>query len=286
MSKIAVTTDSNSGISQREAEMMGIRVVPMPFYIDGDLFYEDVSLTQEEFYRRQESGAEITTSQPSPGMMAEIWDEMLRDHDEIIHLPMSSGLSGTCGAAEALARDYGGRVHVVDNQRISVTLRLSVNDALRMIRAGMPADEIVSVLMRERRESSIYITVDTLKYLKKGGRLTPAAAAFGTVLNIKPVLQIQGDKLDAFEKVRGMKAAKKAMLDALEHDLETRFRGQRVHLGAAYTSSLDEALLWKHEIEERFPGYGEVTMDPLTLSVACHIGSGALGIGCSRVVEV
>ena len=285
MGRIAVTTDSNSGITQAEAKALGVRVVPMPFYIDGELYYEGLDLSQEQFYEKQTADADITTSQPSLVMTADIWDEALRECDEVIHIPMSSGLSGTCSAAEALSHEYGGRVHVVDNQRISVTLRLAILDALNMINRGMRADEIVGVLMRERLEASIYITVDTLKYLKKGGRLTPAAAAFGTVLNIKPVLQIQGDKLDAFAKVRGMKAAKKAMLDALEADLDGRFKGQRVHLGAAYTSSLEEALIWKSEIEERFLDYGEVTMDPLTLSVACHVGPGALGIGCSRVVE-
>ena len=284
MSKITVTTDSNSGITQSLAKEMGVRVVPMPFYIDGELHYEDLDLTQEEFYKMQGEGAEINTSQPLLGMLSDMWEDALRKCDEIIHIPMSSGLSGACGAAEALAQEYDGRVHVVDNQRISVTLKLAIMDALRMIRAGMSAAEVIGVLMRESLEASIYITVDTLKYLKQGGRVTPAAAALGTVLNIKPVLQIQGEKLDAFTMVRGMKAAKKSMLDALEHDLNTRFAGKRVHLGAAYTSSLEEALLWKHEIEERFPDRGEVTMDPLTLSVACHTGPGALGIGCSRVV--
>lgn len=285
MSRIKVTTDSNSGITQSEAKELGIHVVPMPFYIDGELHYEDVDLTQEEFYKKQAEGAEITTSQPSPGMLSDMWNEALRECDEVIHIPMSSGLSGSYSSAEAIAQDYDGRVHVVDNQRISVTLRFAIKDALRMIEAGMNAVDVVGALMRERLEASIYITVDTLKYLKHGGRLTPAAAALGTVLNIKPVLQVQGAKLDAFAMVRGMKATKKAMLDALEHDLNTRFSGQRVHLAAAYTSSLDEALLWKHEIEERFPDRGEVTMDPLTLSIACHTGPGALGVGCSRVVE-
>ena len=285
MSRIAVVTDSNSGITQSKGAELGIRVLPMPFYINGELFYEDISLTQDGFYEKLDEDADISTSQPSPGAVTDLWDEVLRDYDEIIHIPMSSGLSGSCEAAEVLARDYGGRVHVVDNQRISITQRHSVLDAIGMVDAGLPADKIVEVLMREKLESSIYITVDTLKYLKKGGRVTAAGAAIGTVLNIKPVLQIQGEKLDAFSKVRGMKTAKKVMLDAMEHDLTERFAGKKMHLAAAYTCSIEEAQIWKGEIEERFPGY-DVHLDPLSLSVSCHIGRGSVAIACSRVVEI
>ncbi len=284
MKKTAVVTDSNSGITQKEGEKLGIRVLPMPFYINGELFYEDISLSQKQFYERLDDDADISTSQPSPGSVTDLWDEVLRDYDELIHIPMSSGLSGSCEAAEVLARDYGGRVFVVDNQRISITQRQSVLDALEMANSGMTAEEIVPVLMREKLESSIYITVDTLKYLKKGGRVTAAGAAIGTVLGIKPVLQIQGGKLDAFAKVRGMKTAKKTMLDAMEKDINERFAGHRVHIAAAHTCLDDEAEEWRHEIEARFPGY-EIHMDPLSLSVSCHIGRGAVAIACSRVIE-
>ncbi len=285
MKKTAIVTDSNSGITQAEANALGIRVLPMPFYINGELFYEDISLSQAQFYERLDEDADISTSQPSPGSVTDLWDEVLGEYDELIHIPMSSGLSGSCEAAEMLARDYGGRVFVVDNQRISITQRQSVLDALEMAKAGMNADAIVPVLMREKLEASIYITVDTLKYLKKGGRVTAAGAAIGTVLGIKPVLEIQGGKLDAFAKVRGMKAAKKTMLDAMEKDVNERFAGHPVHIAAAYTCSEAEALEWRHEIGERFPGY-DIHTDPLSLSVSCHIGRGSVAIACSRVIKL
>lgn len=214
----------------------------------------------------------------------ELWDDVLKEYEELIHIPMSSGLSSSCETALALAQDYEGRVHVVDNQRISITQRQSVLDALKMVEQGMSAKEIVDVLMKEKLEASIYITVDTLKYLKKGGRVTAAGAALGTVLNIKPVLQIQGEKLDAFAKVRGFKAAKKKMLDAIEKDITKRFAGKKVYLMAAYTCSEEEAEEWKKEIEARFPGY-DVHMDPLSLSVSCHIGPGSMAVACCKVID-
>lgn len=284
MGKIAIVTDSNSGITQRQARVMGIYVLPMPFYINGDMYYEDITLTQEEFYQRLAEEADISTSQPSPADVMEMWDDVLKEYEEIIHIPMSSGLSSSCETAAALARDYDGRVHVVDNQRISVTQRRSVLDALQMAEQGMSAKEIVDVLMREKLEASIYITVDTLKYLKKGGRVTAAGAALGTVLNIKPVLQIQGEKLDAFAKVRGFKAAKKKMLDAMEKDITKRFAGKKLYLMAAYTCTKEEAEEWKKEIEARFPGY-DIHMDPLSLSVSCHIGPGAMAVACCKVID-
>ncbi len=286
MGKIAVATDSNSGITQMVAKEMGIRVLPMPFFINGELFFEDITLTQEEFYKRLDEDADISTSQPAPGDVTDLWDELLRDNDQVIYIPMSSGLSASCETAEALAADepYEGRVFVVDNQRISITQRQAVLDALEMVKKGMDAPSIVEKLLEEKLESSIYITVDTLKYLKKGGRVTAAGAALGAVLNIKPVLQIQGEKLDAFAKVRGMKAARAKMLDAMEKDITERFAGHRVHLAGAYTCSREEAEAWKEQILERFPGY-EVNMDPLSLSVSCHIGKGSMAIACSRVVE-
>ena len=287
MEKIAIVTDSNSGITQEKAKKLGIRVLPMPFYIDGELFYEDITLTQEEFYQRLAEDADISTSQPSPAEVTGLWDEVLQDNDKIIYIPMSSGLSSSCETAMGLARDYEGKVYVVDNQRISITQQQSVWDAIEMRDKGMSAEEIVDVLMREKLEASIYITVDTLKYLKKGGRVTPAAAAIGTVLNLKPVLtiQIQGEKLDAFAKVRGIKAAKKTMLDAMEKDIKERFAGKEVHLEGAYTCSDEMAQEWKQEIAERLPGY-DIVMDRLSLSVSCHIGPGAIAIACSKKIEL
>ncbi len=287
MSRIAVATDSNSGITQAMARDMGIRVLPMPFFINGELYFEDITLTQAEFYEKLDQDADISTSQPAPGDVTDLWDELLKDYDQVIYIPMSSGLSASCETAEALAADepYEGRVYVVDNQRISITQRQAVLDALEMARAGMTAPAIVDVLMREKLESSIYITVDTLKYLKKGGRVTPAGAALGSVLNIKPVLTIQGEKLDAFAKVRGMKAARLKMLDAMEKDIRERFAGQKVHLMAAYTCTREEAAGWAEQIRQRFPDMELEMLDPLSLSVSCHIGKGSMAIACSRVVD-
>lgn len=285
MSNIAVVTDSNSGISQQEAKELGIQVLPMPFFVNNVLHFEDIDLTQDEFYRRLEEGADVSTSQPSPADVIELWEKLLKNYDEVVHIPMSSGLSNSCETAMMLAREFNGRVHVVNNQRISVTQRQSVMDALELIQAGKTGKEIQEILEREKLESSIYIMVDTLKYLKKGGRITPAAAAIGTVLNLKPVLQIQGEKLDAYAKVRGWKQAKKTMLDAMEKDLLHRFGNQPVHLEAAYTCSDEEAQKWKEEIEDRFPQY-KVEMDRLSLSVACHIGPGAMAIACSKVITL
>ena len=285
MGKIAVVTDSNSVITQEKGKELGVHVIPMPFYIDGELFLEDITLTQEAFYEKLASDCEISTSQPAPGEVMEFWDKLLKEYDEIVHIPMSSGLSSTCETAIMLSKDYDGKVEVVDNQRISVTQKTSVMDAVRLEKAGKSALEIKEILEAEKLESSIYITVDTLKYLKKGGRITPAAAAIGTVLNLKPVLQIQGEKLDAFAKVRGWKQAKKTMLDAMEKDLLHRFGSKKMSLLAAYTCSAEEARSWKEELEERFPNY-TIDMDPLSLSVACHIGSGALAVACAKEVDL
>lgn len=285
MGKIAVVTDSNSGITQEKGKELGVHVIPMPFYIDGELFLEDITLTQEAFYEKLASDCEISTSQPAPGEVMEFWDKLLKEYDEIVHIPMSSGLSSTCETAIMLSKDYDGKVEVVNNQRISVTQKTSVLDAVRLAKAGKSALEIKESLEAEKLEASIYITVDTLKYLKKGGRITPAAAAIGTVLNLKPVLQLQGEKLDAFAKVRGWKQAKKTMLDAMEKDLLHRFGGKKMSLLAAYTCSAEEAKSWKEELEDRFPNY-TIDMDPLSLSVACHIGPGALAVACAKEVDL
>ena len=286
MKKIAIVTDSNSGITQEMGKSMGIYVIPMPFFIDGELFLEDITLTQEEFYKRLGDNSDISTSQPSPGEVMECWDELLKEYDEIVHIPMSSGLSSTCHAAQSLSQEYEGKVCVVDNQRISVTQKQSVEDAITLREAGKSAAEIKEILEAEKLQASIYITVDTLKYLKKGGRITPAAAALGTVLNLKPVLQIQGEKLDAFSKVRGWKAAKRTMLKAIEKDLNDRFADVRedMVLGMAYTCSKEEAQEWKQEIAEKFPEY-EIVEGSLSLSVACHIGPGAMAVTCMKKVR-
>ena len=285
MGKIAVVTDSNSGITQERGKELGIFVLPMPFYIDGNLYFEDISLTQEDFYKKLQDDADISTSQPSPGDLMDFWENILKEYDEIVHIPMSSGLSGSCQTAMTLADDYDGKVHVVDNQRISVTQEQSVYDAMALVKAGKSAEEIKQILEEEKLEASIYIMVDTLKYLKKGGRITPAAAALGSMLNLKPVLQLQGEKLDSFAKVRGVKAAKRTMLKAIKNDLETRFAGKKMVLGIAYTSRDEEEVQkWKEEVQEAFAGY-EIVMNPLSLSVSCHIGPGSLAVTCTKVVE-
>ncbi len=284
--KTAIVTDSNSGITQDMAKPLGIFVIPMPFFIDGEMYLEDINLTQEAFYEKLKEDAKISTSQPSPGDLCDLWDGLLKEYDEIVHIPMSSGLSTSCATALMLSQDYEDRVQVVDNQRISVTQRQSVLDAIALRNAGKTAAEIKSILLKEKFESSIYITLDTLKYLKKGGRITPAAAAIGTVLNLKPVLQIQGEKLDAYSKVRGKKQAKKVMLTAMRHDLDTRFKeylekGQ-MRLMAAYSGNPEEAEEFLAEVRAAFPEFTEIHMDPLSLSVSCHIGQGAIAIAAAK----
>ena len=283
MSKIAIVTDSNSGITQARGKELGVYVIPMPFYINEELFFEDISLSQEEFYQKLGEDAEISTSQPSPGDVMDLWEKLLEEYDEIVHIPMSSGLSSTCENAISLSMEYDGRVQVVDNKRISVTQEQSVMDALTLCDAGKSAREIKEILEKEKFESTIYITVDTLKYLKKGGRITAAAAALGTVLN----LTVQGDKLDAFSKVRGLKAAKRTMLKAIKQDIEERFKGkeEQLILGMAYTGDEEAAQEWKEEIQKNFPQY-ELKSAPLSLSVACHIGPGSLAITCTKKVSL
>lgn len=285
MSRVAIVTDSNSGITQKRGKELGIYVLPMPFFIDEKIYYEDITLTQEEFYKRLGADSDISTSQPSPASVMELWEEVLKDYDELVCIPMSSGLSSTCSTAMSIADEYKGRVQVVDNQRISVTQEQSVYDAMHLRDQGMSAARIKEILELEKMQASIYITVDTLKYLKKGGRVTPAAAAIGAVLNLKPVLQIQGEKLDAFAKARGWKSAKKTMLGAIEKDLSERFAGvkDQMVLGMAYTCTKEEASLWKQEIMDRFPGY-DIIEGPLSLSVACHIGPGAMAVTCMKRV--
>lgn len=286
--KIAIMTDSNSGITQSEAKELGLYVLPMPFTIDGKDYFEDINLTQKEFYEKLREGSDISTSQPSPEAVTDMWDTLLKEYDQVVHIPMSSGLSGSFQTARMLSEDYEGKVEVVNNQRISVTQRQSVLDAKKLAENGMDAGQIREKLEKEKFESSIYITVDTLKYLKKGGRITPAAAALGTLLRIKPVLQIQGEKLDSFAKARTMKQAKSIMITAISHDMEERFKdpkAERLHLQIAHTENEEAALELKREIQELFPATGEIVVAPLSLSVSCHIGPGSLAIACSKVID-
>lgn len=285
MSRIAVMTDSNSGMTQEEGREVGVRVLPMPFYIDGKLYFEDITLTQEQFYEKLAGGAEISTSQPTPGDILDNWNDLLKDHDEIIYIPMSSGLSGSCATATALAADFDGKVHVIDNQRISVTQRLSVYDALHMVQDGASGKEIADKLMATKFDSSIYIMVDTLKYLKKGGRLTPAAAAIGSLLRIKPVLTIQGEKLDAFRNARSVRQAKKIMIDAVKEDSAKRFGGEdKCVFHMAYTHNLPDLEEFRREAMAEIPGHPveDFYAHPLSLSVSCHIGPGSLAITTTK----
>ena len=286
--KVAIITDSNSGITQEEGKKLGIRIVPMPFMINGEEYLEDITLTQQEFYAKLGEGSDISTSQPSPESIMALWDEVLEEYDEIVHIPMSSGLSGSCQTAMMLAEDYDGKVEVVNNQRISVTQRQSALDAKELAAKGMCAAEIKEKLEAVKFDSSIYITLDTLKYLKKGGRITPAAAALGTLLRLKPVLTVQGEKLDAFAKARTMKQAKSMMVAAITKDLEERFgdrTGKNVHLEVAHTDNQGEAEEFAKELRELFPATGEIVIAPLSLSVSCHIGPGSLAVACSKVIE-
>ena len=286
--KVAIITDRNSGITQEEGKQLGIRIVPMPFMINGEEYLEDITLTQQEFYAKLGEGSDISTSQPSPESIMALWDEVLEEYDEIVHIPMSSGLSGSCQTAMMLAEDYDGKVEVVNNQRISVTQRQSALDAKELAAKGMCAAEIKEKLEAVKFDSSIYITLDTLKYLKKGGRITPAAAALGTLLRLKPVLTVQGEKLDAFAKARTMKQAKSIMVAAITKDLEERFgdrTGKNVHLAVAHTDNQEEADEFAKELRELFPATGEIVIAPLSLSVSCHIGPGSLAVACSKVIE-
>lgn len=283
--KIAVITDSNSSITQKEAADLGIFVLPMPFSIDGETYFEDINLTVDEFYKKLESDAEIFTSQPSPEAVMELWDKVLQEYDEIVHIPMSSGLSGSCESAWMLAQKskYQGKIQVVDNQRISVTLKQSVLDAKELIARGKSASEIKEILEADKLNSSIYIMLDTLKYLKKGGRITPAAAALGTLLRLKPVLQIQGEKLDAFAKARTSSQGKSMMINAMKNDMTNRFQNN-IHLQVAHSHNYEAAQNFILELKEHFPGL-EVDVAELSLSVACHIGPGSLAIACCQKMD-
>ncbi len=287
MKKIAIVTDSNSGISQEEAKNLGCFVVPMPFIIKEDTFFEGINLSNEEFYEIQASGTRVTTSQPNINEIVELWQNLLKDFDEVVHIPMSSGLSQSCETAQNFAENFDGKVQVVDNRRISITMRASVVDAVKMAKNGNSASEIKKYLEETALHSSIYIMVDTLKYLKQGGRITPAAAAIGTVLNIKPVLQIQGGKLDTYAKVLNVKSARGKMIEALKKDLEGRFaefvKEGSMRISVAHTKNDENAKAFAEELQQNFPNIPLEFVDSLSLSVATHIGPKSLACACYRI---
>jgi len=289
MTKIAIVTDSNSGITQNQAKELGFYVLPMPFTIDEKEYFEDINLTQDDFYRKLGENADIYTSQPSPESVISLWDKLLKEYDEIVHIPMSSGLSGSCQTAILLAEDYDGKVQVVNNQRISVTQKQSCFDAGKLVQTGKNAKEIKEILEADKLNSSIYIMLDTLYYLKKGGRITPAAAALGTLLRLKPVLQIQGDKLDAFAKARTSAQGKNIMINAIKSDIENRFGGfdnPNVTIMMAHTNSPEAIAAFKEDVAEALPGIEIKMVEPLSLSVSCHIGPGAIAVAVVQNLSV
>ena len=289
MSKIIIVTDSNSGISKEEAEKIGVVVIPMPFFIEGKTYYEEISLSQDQFYQMLVTGKNISTSQPSIGKICALWDELLKEYDEIVQIPMSSGLSMTCDTATTFSqeKEYLGKVHIVNNMRISVTQRQSVYDALRLVKEGKSGAEIKSILENDALNSSIYITVQDLKYLKRGGRITPAAAAIGALIGIKPVLQIQGKKLDAFKKCRGMKAGKLMMISAAKNDIKNRLGddNSKIHVAVAHSNNEEEAKIFLEEIKKEIPNAKDYYIDHLSLSVSCHIGPGSLAIALCKDLD-
>ena len=290
MKPIGIITDSHSSISQKEAKKLGIWVLPMPFYIDGECYLEGVTLTREEFFEKLENGAEIATSQPSPADVCDVWDWALKEYEKVLYMPLSSGLSGSCETAMALARDeaYEGKVLVVDHGQIATPLHQMVLDTLEMIEKGYSAEEIKEILENGKDRMMIYIGVQTLEYLKRGGRVTPAAAAIGSVLNIKPVLKLETGKLDSFKKCRGFGKARKAMIEAMQAEIAEKYADAKadgkLHLLAASSANEEETAAWINEIKEAFPDM-EVFCDPLSLGVSCHTGTGALGIGCAVVPD-
>ena len=281
MSKIGIVTDTNSGMTAREAADCGVALMPMPFTVNGRNYVENVNMSYAEFFERLAGGASVATSQPSPEDLTKCWDEALQTHDQLIYIPMSSALSSSCQSARLFAEDYPDKVFVLDNRRISISQKQSVYDALKWRDAGMSAGEIVQKLTDTALEASIYLTVDDLKYLKRGGRITPSVAAIGAVLNIKPVLQIQGGKLDTYRKVRGLHAAQHTMVEAIRKDLEERFAGEDMLLRTAYTGDADVGRVWNAQVQECFPQF-EVTGDPLPISIACHVGPGTLALGLMK----
>ena len=287
MKKIAIVTDSNSGIGKDAPE--GVFVVPMPFLINDEDYFENINLSQEEFYKLLSEDANVSTSQPSIGNLSDFWTDILKDYDEIVHIPMSSGLSNSCATATNLANDFGGRVYVVDNHRVSISLKESIYDAVKLREAGKTAAEIKDYLVNTSADSSIYIAVDTMKFLKKGGRVTPAAAMIGSILKIKPILQIHGEKLDKYMLARGSIKAREILKEALKKDLEGKFAEYTIKgemcVSVAYTDNPAEAEKFMAEFQEMMPDIPVHFNDPLPLSVTCHIGPGALGVACTRFMK-
>ncbi len=284
--KVAIITDSNSGITPDEAKELGITVIPMPFLINGEEYFEEINLNQAQFYEKLLAGADVSTSQPSIYNIVEIWENLLKDYDEIVHIPMSSGLSASCETARNFASNYNGKVQVVDNKRISITQKQSVKDAIKLANEGKNAKEIKEYLEKTSMDASIYIMLTTLKYLKKGGRLTPAAAAIGSLLRIKPVLQIQGAKLDKFTQVLSVNQGKSRMIAQIKKDIQNRFgdylKKGKLQIGMAYTMDREACLKFKEEAEAELKEYNVKikVLDPLSLSISCHIGEGAIAIAC------
>lgn len=285
--KVCIVTDENSGISRKEAKELGIKLLRMPIIIDGETYYEGENLTRDQFYQYLDEDRDVTTSQAAPGEIIELWEETLKEYDQIVHIPMSSGLSESCASAKVLAQDYEGKVFVVDNGRVSVTMKRAVYDAIKLVEKGKNAAEIKEYLENTKADSAIYIMVDTMKYLKKGGRVTAAGAALGSLLKIKPVLGIFGSKLDAYKKSHGVKKAKKDMLNAIHDQLNDRFAGidvKDLEFALAYTHNPEDAKIWEQEIKDEF-GIDYVLADELSLSIATHIGPGALAIAVSTKVK-
>lgn len=284
--RICIVTDDNAGFSEKEAKELGLRIVKMPIIIDGVSYFQNENITTDKFYKCMEDNKDITTSQPSPGLIIEMWDSILKEYDSILHIPMTSGLSEECNTAKMLAKEYGDKVQVVDNHRISVTLKSAVYDAIKLSKTNKSAEEIKEILEAQSLESSIYIMVDTLKYLKKGGRVTPAGALLGATLHIKPVLSLFGEKLDAYKKAIGTKKAKQIMIDAVKNDIKTKFKDSKIEdliFGMAYTHNLDEVNAFKKEVSQELNIKEEdIIMDELSLSVATHIGPGSLALTITK----
>lgn len=283
--KTAIVTDTNSGITVEAGKKLGIYVLPMPVIVEDNCYLEGEDITNAELYKAMKDHREVSSSQPSPGSILSLWDSVFQDgFDEIVHIPMSSGLSGSCENAMQLALDYNGKVFVVDNHRISVTLMESVYDAKRLADSGFSAKEIKARLELSAYDASIYITVNSLEYLKKSGRITASAAAIAGILHIKPVLTIQGDKLDLFAKVRGIKQSERKMIEALKQDIATSFAdipAERLRIAAAGTfEKEEEAEAWRSQVQSAFP-HASVYYAPLSCSIACHVSAGACGIAVS-----
>lgn len=276
--KTAIVTDSNCGISQEKAKKYGVYVLPMPFYVDDELYFEGCTMSHEEFYLRQQAGSKIYSSQPSPADVMDLWDRVLEDHDELLYIPMSSGLSGSCATAQAIAQDYDGKVLVADIGRVTVTQKAAVLEARKRVLAGETAAQILKELTYAKDDCQIFLTVEDLKYLRQGGRISASSAMLGNLLNIKPILSLEGAKVEAVGKVRGDKLARKKIIQSLEASLENKFHTDDLsefYLAAAASMSPEDALAWKTQLEDHFGV--RCSMSPIPLSLGCHLGHGTYG---------